>query len=239
LTIGELLRALANGGREFFAQHQRRLRHLLEPNRHATVFDFIPYFVAEQLGRPIHRPDHLEKDFLGTLKLILDAPSKESLLTGFRPSGHGPDKVARIRIDRFAQEYRDASDRYVAFMNARRSQTFTTLLPVQWAFFIADFYGFGDDQIQITELADRLSANYEFEMSVNGLMRNENFSLEKNKSDHIDGQQLIYLLDPEVVFITNDSDFRNRTRNSPQSSRIKSFADLLDCAKMKCPLSGL
>jgi hypothetical protein len=230
LTIGELIFALVNGDPEHFAQHQRRLRVLLGPGSQAEVFDFIPYFFARQFGLSIDRPAHLEDDFLGAIGLILEAPSKDSLLQGFRRKGEYSGQTARIRIDRFAQEHTDSLDKYIEFMEARRRSATGAISPEQWASFFPPFYGISGNGIDISEIAERLSAVYEFEMSVNNLVKSDKFSISKNRSDLIDGQQLFYLCDPEVIFISDDSDFKNRVKNSIQSMRIKTFAELLACA---------
>jgi hypothetical protein len=44
-----------------------------------------------------------------------------------------------------------------------------------------------------------------------------------NSSDWIDFQQLFYLADPSLLFVTEDKDFRNRTSGTTQSNQIVSF----------------
>lgn len=92
LTIGELLVGMAKGDSEYFENHKRRLRVLLSPGPRAEVFGFIIYFVARELGLTVHRPTHLENDFLNAIDLILSAPSKDALLDGFPAPGR------RIRL---------------------------------------------------------------------------------------------------------------------------------------------
>lgn len=236
LTVGELISALVNGDSEHFELHQRRLRVLLSPGDQAEVFDFAPYFVAQALGLPVERPAHLEDDFLGSINLILEAPSKDSLLQGFRCRGKNSKQIAKIRIDRFAKEHASPKEGYISHMTLRKERNITSVSPDAWASSLLRFYGISRDDVALAEVAERLSANYEFEMYVNNLVQNENFTISKNTSDLIDGQQLCYLCDPNVVFITNDSDFKNRTQNSPQANRIKTFAELLACATSKSPL---
>jgi hypothetical protein len=95
---------MANGDADYFEKHKRRLRVLLSPGPPAEVFDFIIYFVAQELGLTVQRPPHLEDDFLGAIDLILSAPSKEALLDGFPLPGAESDQTVRIRIDRFVKE---------------------------------------------------------------------------------------------------------------------------------------
>lgn len=236
LTVSELLAGLAGAGPRYFEKHKRRLRVLLSPNPQAEVFDFIKYFVARRLGLTIQRPEHLEDDFLNTISIVLSAPSKEALLDGFPLPGVKPQQTVRIRIDRFVQEMEENRSAYVNVMGYRQGRAIPKLSPRDWASNLMKLYGASSDSDSLAKVAESLSAAYEFEMSVNALVRNPNFSVSKNASDLFDGQQLCYLCDPNVVFITNDSDFKTRAGKSPQATRIKTFAELLSSADNNSPL---
>lgn len=108
--------------------------------------------------------------------------------------------------------------------------------PQVWACKLLQLYGVSGPAELIEDVAERLSASYEFEMAVNKLVQNPNSPISKRTSDLIDGQQLCYLCDPNVVFITNDSDFRTRAGRSPQAKRIRTFAEVLACADSNSPL---
>jgi len=224
LTLAELLVGLANGASPYFDQHQRRLRLLLGPSPEPEVFDFIPYFVAPRLGLNIERPSGLEGDFLGTINLILSAGSKDEL-------------TKRFPIEKIAKELAETKTRYTEFMTGRNNYlNGRQISPDVWASHILRFYGMSGDSVALAEVVKRLSANYEFEVYVSNLVRNDNFAISEHTTDLIDVQQLCYLCDPTVVFITNDSDFKNRTRKSAQANRIKTFNELLACARCKSPL---
>jgi predicted nucleic acid-binding protein len=236
LTIGELLAGMAKGDSEYFEKHKRRLRVLLSPGPPAEVFDFIIYFVARELGLPVQRPAHLEDDFLNAIDLILSAPSKEALLDGFPLPGADSDQTVRIRIDRFVKEMEENRGGYTRVMGYRQGRIAIEVSPQLWASKLLEFYGVSGSADSITDVAERLSATYEFEMAVNKLVQNPNFPVPRRTSDLVDGQQLCYLCNPNVVFITNDSDFRTRAVKSPQAKRIKTFAEVLACAEGKSPL---
>ncbi|MGA7884953.1 MAG: hypothetical protein WCA44_04360 [Acidobacteriaceae bacterium] len=99
LTAGELIFGLERSGEKHFENHRRELQILIAPNGDAEVFDFIPYFVGLQLGLDVARPAHLEDDMLGSIGLILDAPSKAALLSGYLHPNH-PGKTVRKPWDR-------------------------------------------------------------------------------------------------------------------------------------------
>jgi hypothetical protein len=54
----------------------------------------------------------------------------------------------------------------------------------------------------------------------------------------IDAQQLYYLSDPTVVFITDDSDFKKRLKSAAPQERVLSWSELLAYAKRGVPLNG-
>jgi len=238
LTLMELLAALARSDERYFEQHQKRLRILLAPSDNPEVFDFIPYFTAKVLGFQIERPSHLEDDFLGTVRLILSAPSKASLEGGFSPD-FSPDKTARVRLDRLADEVDRMHLSYIAHMQRLREVEGNSVAPSDWVTSLLGFYGVTNASEDLKRRTfESLSASYEFEMSVRNFLRNGNFKIETHTSDLVDGQQLIYLCDSSTIFITDDSDFKNRVQNSPQASRIKSLSDILVCERQNAPLTS-
>jgi hypothetical protein len=50
-------------------------------------------------------------------------------------------------------------------------------------------------------------------------------TLEKRKGDWVDGQQLIYLSDPDVHLVTGDGKIKERAKASEQSTRIFNLAE--------------
>jgi hypothetical protein len=191
---------------------------------------------------PIERPGHLEDDFVGAVRSILAASSKDDLLRGFRRPGTPEGQILKIRIDRLASEHDATMRRYFDFMERRKATIIAAkssrarIAADDWASFILKSYGVTNFDGLLPQLVLALSAAYEFEMAINELLMNDNFSVSKNRGDLVDGQQLFYLSDPNCVFVTNDGAIKRRTKHSLQSNRIKSFAELLDCARSQSPL---
>lgn len=69
-------------------------------------------------------------------------------------------------------------------------------------------------------LAAAVEAAYGFSESLWGFAEGKRYNLEKHASDWIDAQQLYYLADDQSYFVTNDPDFRVRTRGTKQRGRI-------------------
>jgi hypothetical protein len=235
LTLSELLLGMAKGDAAYFEQKRRRLTVLLAPNDHAEVFDFVPYFVAQQFGFPITRAPHLEDNFLETVRYIISVKSKSDLLDGVPVPGKQGLKL-RIALDRLAQEMEEIKGKYVRHLSRLKGEKKVRFTLQHWAERLLELYGVDKRPEFVERIMRGLSANYEFEMAVLDLARNENFDLARNASDLIDGQQLCYLANPHVVFVTNDSDHSKRVKKSPQVARVKTFRELLDHAEAHTPL---
>jgi hypothetical protein len=237
LTVTELLAALARSDESYFERHKRRLRALLAPCSEPEQFDFIPYFTAERLGIKLARPPQLEDDFVNTIKLILSAPSKASLNAGF-PHPSDPQQTVKIRLDNFAREFASNQEAYVRESELRRNflpqpknskEPFISIR--DWAVSLLARFNVMPEPELLGKVSEMFSALYEYEMSFLTLLRNPQFDVKKNVSDLPDAQQLCYLCDPETIFVTDDSDFRNRIHTSPQSKRILKFSDVLRSAR--------
>jgi hypothetical protein len=71
------------------------------------------------------------------------------------------------------------------------------------------------------EIISDLNAYHEFERGkLHVALNNKDYNPEKHKNDLLDAEQLIYLSDPSLHFLTCDKGFSNLVRNSPQSKRI-------------------
>lgn len=71
----------------------------------------------------------------------------------------------------------------------------------------------------VSEVVAAMGAYFEFEEAkLREAVNDHMFKIDKN--DVMDAEQLIYLGDPRLNFVTNDKGFLRRVRNSPQRTRI-------------------
>jgi hypothetical protein len=75
-------------------------------------------------------------------------------------------------------------------------------------------------------LCESLSANRLMAKFVSQARNDQRYDFFKHSSDLVDGQQLAYLADPDMHFVSNDRKLRSRIAGSPQSSRVVSWRDL-------------
>jgi hypothetical protein len=228
LSVGEIVLGIAKGDERHFENGKTRLRKIYsEGARH--FFDFPRYFLAKTLGFEAKRPANLEDDFGFSIQVILLAESKSELLSGvaipYLTTG------VKIRIDRFLQEIEAIQQRFVQLVSTLKGTKKFTLAPEQWAERALSFYGIEEDEAARNRFLKALYAAYQFDTVLLDLARNRNYDLQKNVSDIVDTQQLIYLCDPTVVFVTDDSDFKKRLRGNAQSGRIVAFREVLRRAR--------
>jgi hypothetical protein len=90
----------------------------------------------------------------------------------------------------------------------------------EWAAMIAHDMGRELSIEQAQAFAGALDAAYEYEKQLCEIVKNGKFNFDNHDGDWIDMQQLFYLADPTVCFLTEDKDIRQRCGSSVQSKRI-------------------
>jgi hypothetical protein len=74
---------------------------------------------------------------------------------------------------------------------------------------------------RMSEIILELSAYHEFEHGkLQAAVQNKDYNPEKHANDLLDAEQLIYLQDKSLCFLTCDTGFQNLVKKSPQVSRI-------------------
>ncbi len=106
-----------------------------------------------------------------------------------------------------------------------------------WAAGILVRHGFSPNKEACTKVARALEAAYRFDEYLWKLAKNHSYDFKKHDSDYEDRQQLFYLCNERIWFVTTDTDILRETKNSFQSARIVSFNTLLELAEAKCKLA--
>jgi hypothetical protein len=221
-TLGEILTSIAKGDGSHFEEGKERLRRLCLPGR--KFFDFPEYFLGHTLGFQIRRPGNLDSNFGFDVSGILLADSKADLSTGVPLRSGG---FALVKLDKFLAEMERSKQTYVSLFSILKGSKKPDFSPKEWASSAMTGWGLERDEASLTKFINGLSAAYEYELALHNLVRNSNYDLRKHISDVIDARQLIYLCDPEVVFVTDDAGFKKRLRENAQNHRILTFSELL------------
>jgi hypothetical protein len=91
----------------------------------------------------------------------------------------------------------------------------------------------------VSEIVSILNAYHEFEENkLKTAVKNKGYNPEKRKNDLFDAEQLIYLGDSSLCFVTCDTGFQNLVKKSPQAERIfvLTLAELADAKKVDAVL---
>jgi len=100
-----------------------------------------------------------------------------------------------------------------------------------------------DSKVRVmAEIVADLSAYHEFDESkLRIATQNKNYNPEKHRNDLFDGEQLIYLADPSLSFLTCDTGFENAVKCSPQAKQIVTVKqeELSDAARVEAILRGM
>jgi hypothetical protein len=92
------------------------------------------------------------------------------------------------------------------------------------------------------EIIADLNAYHEFERGKLRVALNiKDYNPEKHKNDRLDAEQLIYLSDPSLNFLTCDKGFANLVGNSPQSKRIITVSplELVEPSRVEALIRGI
>src|SRR6266571_392384 len=92
------------------------------------------------------------------------------------------------------------------------------------------------------EIVAALNAYHEFEESkLRVALLSKDYKPEKHQNDLLDAEQLIYLSDPFLCFLTCDSGFRKLVKKSPQTKRIIVAPphELIDAATVEVLVRGI
>jgi hypothetical protein len=92
------------------------------------------------------------------------------------------------------------------------------------------------------EMVSTLSAYHEYEETkLRVALNSKGYNAEKHANDLLDAEQLIYLSDPSLHFLTCDGGFQDLVKNSPQVKRIVTVkpAELADAGRVEGVLRGI
>ena len=92
------------------------------------------------------------------------------------------------------------------------------------------------------EMVSMLSAYHEYEETkLQVALNSKGYNPEKHANDLLDAEQLIYLSDPNLHFLTCDGGFQNLVKKSPQAKRIVTVEPhkLADAEKVEAVLRGM
>lgn len=224
LTIYELVSGLATSGENHFIQSREAIR-IVYPTGPKQILGQLRVFVPNTIfAERRTAPASVETNFDLWIKAVLRAPSKEALESGRLRiglrKGFGLDLVS------INQEMRHIEAGFAGIFTALRQDGVQELTRELWAGLILQRLRKELTPDNLGLILERLDAAYRFDSCLWHFIKHPNYDFMRHTSELVDAQQLHYLCDPEMYFVTNEVKLRNRIASSPQSSRILTYDEL-------------
>jgi predicted nucleic acid-binding protein len=230
ITLKELLGKLARGSDAYFERNKEPLRVLCQPARR----QFLPYpsvfalrtVLGIRSAARIHDSGLTEEVWAEKVaRAVLDAPSKARLKDGIKV----PNRKLTLSfdLDHFDRHENAPQNEHAKLLQGIREGKTDPPVPRNWAAWILKQHGPTPYTDDCEKLAVALDAAYCFTRSLSKMANDKGYDFKTHASDWGDSLQLFYLCDESMHFLTMDGDFRNRTKNSLQSSRILTYRDFV------------
>lgn len=231
ITMKELFSKIARGNDEHWEQNKRPLHILYGPGERC----FLPYpscfAIRTVLGYPASRNNGSpnlsdEKWSEVNMRAVLRAGSKEQLNTGI-PSINQERLGHSFDLDHFDQHENEAQKTLANLLEGMRDGWIDRPEPNIWAAWILHQQGFESYAEDCQKIVDALDAAYKYSTALSKFARNNNYDFRKpgNVTAWGDINQLFYLCDERMHFLTDDNDFTHRANGSSQANRVFLYED--------------
>lgn len=224
LTVYELIAGLSGTSEGQFDGKKDAIRFLY-PTGGKEVLSLLRAFIPKQLFNEERQlPPSVDTDFPLWLKAVLQAKTKASLQSGRLKVG---SKRIGLDLANINKQMRDVENGFAGLFTRLRAQKVPELTPNVWAeiTLTAMRIPINPNNLQIT--IDGLDAAYRFAAGLWAFIKNPRYDFHKHRAELVDAQQLYYLCDPTIWFVTNEARrIRNKLSSSPQSNRIITFDEL-------------
>ena len=227
LTAQELLYSIENCNAKYFLGNRQRISALLSPTP-VKFLEFPRQFMTRELHGLAHRVSgEIEAGFLNCFAVIRWVEHKSDLeepvvlphMTGEQGFQSSMSKARDIFVD--------LQSSYAHAMEAVRARGAHPLNSEAWASSILDYLGLESNPQSVQATLARFDAAYRFEACLYNLAKNPRYSFADRDTDLVDCQQLDYLSDPGMYFITHDARLRKWIEGSPQARRVLSLSEFL------------
>jgi predicted nucleic acid-binding protein len=230
VTLKELLGKLARGSDQHFERNKRPLHVLYGSGRRR----FLPYpsvfALREVLGlmdvARKNSSDLSEEQWMeAILKAVLQAPSRARIDAEVPVSS--TKRVQSFDLEHFDKHENRAQRQHSELLQGIREGKIDMPVPKIWAAWILRQHNLVPYTDECKKLVSSLDAAFRFSCSLGRATKDKGYNFHRHASNWGDTTQLFYLCDPSMHVITSDADFSNRTKGSPQRSRILLYRNLV------------
>ena len=217
LTLDELLRGIHRGGPDEFFRSRQALA-LLYPAHKKT---FLPYpgdFLLHHVfgKKALARPVRTELEMHTLVKEFLQCRSTNELFG--KQLWRRRRATAVSELLRTEYWHADKQHNYATDYNSSRSSRGEPFDEDLWLKISLAHYEQPDTLENRERLRESLSANRLLAEFAWEARNDQHYNFFKHSSDLVDGQQLAYLADPDMRFVSNDRKMKSRIASSPQGA---------------------
>jgi len=224
LTLCELLRGVASGTESYFNENREAIRVLVPPHKRKHLLDLPAGFVLKTvLNRRQRDPSLWAQDYETWVKVVLRARTKNELEAGDVQLAHGSARTYGFDSHLHVAQLMQGERVHLEQLQALRNGNLHVPSHLAWAAGILNRQGLRPSDEDCRKVAASLEAAFHFDLSLYDRARNSNYNFEKHATDWIDGQQLYYLSDPQMHFLTRDRRLQNWIKGSSQANRVLDF----------------
>lgn len=230
ITLKELFSKLARGSEAYFERNKGPLR-VLDAFAKKTFLPYPSVFALRTVLRKatarIDDSGLSEEEWARTvLRAVLDAPSKRQLKAGI-PFRNQKRRMQTFDLDHFDTHESRPQNEHAQLLQGIRDGEVDLPEPMKSAAWVLRYHGYEPETDDCKKLASRLDASFRFSSALSKMAKDKGYDFNAHASDWGDTLQLYYLCDESMHFLTWDTDFRNRTKGSPQSSRILIYPEFV------------
>jgi hypothetical protein len=226
-TVFELVAGLADSNEAHFTESQEPIR-VLFPAGPKSFLDrlrvFVPNTVFGEKRKPVYS---VETDFDLWIRTVLHAPDKKALQSGMLRIGLKGRCGVGLDLDHIRKSIRDIQAGYASRFDSLRKRGVPDLTRDTWAEMILQDLRKPITPQNLDLVCEKVDAAYQFDSYLWRFLRNPDYDFSKHRGEIVDAQQLYYLCDSNVYFVTNDRRLKSAISRSPQVSRVLTYQELL------------
>lgn len=227
-TLAEILDGIAGGDAAHFEENLQRLRALYI-SRKSEFLPLVGDFLRKQIFHATFRKIEFTPNKLRYwVDIVLRAKNRTQLDSGLvdlQRVGHS-NRSYGLHFAHVTRPMNEGRDLHARALEDLRQGVLRRGDSTRWAKSILALINVDDTPANELKLLHSLDAAWKYDNFLYDLAQKQVYDFAKHDSDWIDFQQLFYLSDPHIVFVTLDTNIGFRTKTSAQRNRVLSLDEL-------------
>jgi hypothetical protein len=218
LTAYELIAGLATGADAHFDRNREAVRILHAQGRGSYLKPLRTFMARVLFGEPVETAaaPHIEL----WLEAVLRAKDRAALEGNVRVPYKGQWRTFGLKLSEINRQLRDIQAGYAKRFRQFRSETIADLTPEIWAKMVLDGLEQPVTDANRKIVLESCDAAFRFDRGFFDYCKDPKYDFSKHGAEIVDAQQLYYLCDATVLFVTEEKKIRKRVSDSPQAHRI-------------------